>query len=308
SHADDERIYNAINPLGDNSQVVMTLDDQLKTIPVSNTETNASNYRTMGYGASRLDMGSERSTTVYRPASSLFESQVLLGNIEKEGLSRWYFKKQDKAKFDKCVDIFKQLMPNLAHIIVDDNSEVWYIEKDDEGFELPKIQFKDLASGYQNIISMIGDIILNLNAPIKSEEDPCLKDNMRAIVLIDELELYLHPKWQKRLPQLLTDLFPNVLFITSTHSPIPLLGAPKNSAFFTEKNQGQSLNLPATDINGQTAHRIDKLQPFSQQFQWAAIIIGGLRLKVRIAAVIDYRHPQALHMKPKLMGLAGDWR
>lgn len=109
---------------------------------------------------------------------------------------------------------------------MDDDYQVWYIEKDNQGNPLPKVRFRELATGMQSIIAMVGDIILNLaeNGYDKSE---------RPIVFIDELELYLHPSWQRRLPTILSDIFPNILFIATTHSPLCLQGAPKNSAIFT---------------------------------------------------------------------------
>ncbi|CAA6803031.1 MAG: Unknown protein, partial [uncultured Aureispira sp.] len=50
-----------------------------------------------------------------------------------------------------------------------------------------------------------------------------------GIVLIDEIDIHLHPNWQKKFVQTLTKLFPKIQFIASTHSPIPLLGAPKET-------------------------------------------------------------------------------
>jgi GTPase SAR1 family protein/predicted ATPase len=215
------------------AKIALSVDGQLCEVSFNGLNFLKSPRRILGYGASRLDMGSDRNTKQYESYASLFESQVLLRNIEREGLSRWYFIDAHKPKFHDCVEKFKQLIPNLHDIEVDNDSNVWYIEKDDQGNPLPKVQFNALATGYQNIIAMVGDIILNLAEPRKKHEDIALTDNMQAIVLIDELELYLHPSWQKRLPQLLTDMFPNVLFIASTHSPMPILGAPANSAVFT---------------------------------------------------------------------------
>ncbi|SGY91460.1 ATPase [Moritella viscosa] len=236
SKADDERVYDGIKPIGLKAKIIISIDGQENTIPKiqnSSLPFQKMGFRVLGYGASRLEMGSDRSTKEYKPCSSLFESQVLLRNIEKEGLSRWYFKSKEKEKFEDCVNKFKQLMPNLEDVIVDDNNEVWYVEKDTNGHLLPKVQFQDLATGYQNIISMVGDIILNLSMSVADYELESLEKKMRAIVLIDELELYLHPRLQKKLPTILTELFPNVLFIASTHSPIPILGAPQNSAIYS---------------------------------------------------------------------------
>ena len=41
----------------------------------------------------------------------------------------------------------------------------------------------------------------------------------------------MHPKWLKKLPSILSNVFPKIQFICSTHSSIPILGAPKNSVF-----------------------------------------------------------------------------
>ena len=47
--------------------------------------------------------------------------------------------------------------------------------------------------------------------------------------MIDELDLHLHPQWQRTIVESLRTAFPKIQFIASTHSPIPLLGAPNNS-------------------------------------------------------------------------------
>ncbi len=250
SNSNDNLSYEAIKPLGKDTKLSIMIHGNWRIVsPFEKTSTNSS-FRVMGYGAGRLDMGSDRNTKEYRPASSLFETQVLLKNIEREGLSRWYFKSKDRAKFDHCVCIFKQLLPSLHDIYVDDDSAVWYVEKDDCGNILPEVQFKDLATGYQNIISMVGDIILQLNMPPDNYEHQNLRKHMQAIVLIDEIELYLHPKWQKKLPGMLTRLFPNILFIASTHSPIPLLGAPEGSAFFrVNRSSEKGITMTRLDEN-----------------------------------------------------------
>ena len=251
----DELSYNALHPLSEETTITIDFCGFKKTLKKTVDNKTSLPYRIMGYGASRLDMGSDKSTNKHRPCSGLFESQVLLRNIEREGLSRWYFKDDERHKFDQCVDVFKQLMPNLAAVEVTADSEVWYIEKDANGEPLHSVQFADLASGYQNIISMIGDIILHLDAA-KSGDN--IDGQFRNIVLIDELELYLHPTWQKKLPQLLSDLFPNILFIASTHSPIPLLGAPQGSAFFTV-NRSAEQGITMTRLDDKMA--IDEMLP-----------------------------------------------
>ena len=80
------------------------------------------------------------------------------------------------------------------------------------------INFSALSDGYRNVIKIVTDIatkmcILN---PYLGKET--LK-RTPGIVVIDELDLSLHPTWQRRIVGILKDLFPKVQFICATHSP-----------------------------------------------------------------------------------------
>jgi predicted ATP-binding protein involved in virulence len=181
------------------------------------------------YGSSRLvkeGNDPEKNTLTY----NLFRQDGYLKDIE-PSLILWSFRKDYKKLFQNTVKLFISIMPHFQDIIVDKNSangKVLYVEKDSQDNKYNALPFENLASGYKNIITMIGDMILRLSENQPSENDP--KD-LEGIVIIDEFDLHLHPKWQRKLPTLLSKAFPRVQFIASTHSPIPLLGAPENSAF-----------------------------------------------------------------------------
>lgn len=98
-------------------------------------------------------------------------------------------------------------------VFYDKQNEELLFKKDDE--ILPVNQ---LSAGYQSLIWMVFDIayrmaILN---PAKKEKitETC------GVVLIDELDMHLHPKWQWNVIEALRTVFPNVQFIAATHSPI----------------------------------------------------------------------------------------
>ena len=182
------------------------------------------------YGSSRLqvsasvtrEMIEEQLPTTYH----LFNSDGLLLSVEqllKDSNS------YDKPFYDQLVTLFKTLIPQLADIrieLVNKLPEVLYIEQDDANQLLTSgLPFSQLAAGFRNIIAMIGDLVYRLSIKQNVEN---LRD-LQGIVLIDELELHLHPTYQKLLPEVLTTQFPNLQFIVSTHSPIPLLGIPKDA-------------------------------------------------------------------------------
>lgn len=198
----------------------------------------------IAYGATRIQLQNGINYDIpdkfYR-SKSLFEGGSPLLNLEQE-LKNWTYrgsseqvKNQNKelatrlkVRAQKLILLLLKLMPNLSKIEVDVvQDRVLYFEKDDSGLNIkePKT-FTQLASGNRSIIAMIGDLVIRLFQVQDNISDP---SDLEGIVLIDELDVHLHPTWQKALPGLLSEIFPKIQFIASTHSPIPLLGAPKES-------------------------------------------------------------------------------
>lgn len=186
------------------------------------------------YGSSRLDTYTESSSERIQQSKTknLFDSTSLLENIEYQ-LTRWYAKKSDKEFNEKYKKTKKLLIDilQIKDIQVDFKTDkVTYIEQDNTGESYEPLSLHQLASGYRSLIAMVGDMILKL---FRTQPDILDPKELVGIVIIDELDLHFHPKWQKRLPQILTKYFPKIQFIASTHSPIPFLGAPKRSVFLT---------------------------------------------------------------------------
>ena len=60
-----------------------------------------------------------------------------------------------------------------------------------------------------------------------------------ALVLIDEIDAHMHPSWQRSLVDTLKELFPNVQFIATTHSPLIVAGLEK-SEIYTIRREGET--------------------------------------------------------------------
>ena len=73
-----------------------------------------------------------------------------------------------------------------------------------------------LSDGEKCLLAMVGDLARRL-----AIANPGLKNPLYGfgVVLIDEIELHLHPKWQREIIPALTRTFPNCQFIVTTHSP-----------------------------------------------------------------------------------------
>jgi predicted ATPase len=210
------------------------------------------------YGASRLKTSNEyRGKFSFNKAlnkngltSSLFNIDTILIDIQ-EQLNYWNRNPNLKDILEKRKEFIKEvlidILPkvyNITYNDYDDWESTSYIEKDDNDDELPAVKYKDLASGLKSLIAMIGDMMMRLFNQQPSIADP---SELTGIVLIDEIDIHLHPNLQKVLVEQLTKTFPKVQFIVSTHSPIPLLGAPLNSNFFkVERNSANGVEL--TDL------------------------------------------------------------
>ena len=82
-----------------------------------------------------------------------------------------------------------------------------------------------LSEGYQSVLAWIGELVghLLLERAIAGL-DPLPPAEIGGIVLIDELDLHLHPAWQRRIGPILRRLFPKLQFIITTHAPLVLAG------------------------------------------------------------------------------------
>lgn len=82
-----------------------------------------------------------------------------------------------------------------------------------EGIDL---QIEQLSGGYKAVLSVVADIAKRLSIANPETMNPLEEE---AVILIDELDLHLHPKWQKTIVDDFKRTFPNCQFIISTHSP-----------------------------------------------------------------------------------------
>ena len=86
-----------------------------------------------------------------------------------------------------------------------------------ETFQVPAIA---LAHGYQSTIAWIADLVGHIL--LESPNSDLGPEEFEGLVLIDEIDLYLHPKWQSQLIPALRKTFPKLQFVVTTHSPVVL--------------------------------------------------------------------------------------
>lgn len=121
----------------------------------------------------------------------------------------------------------KELVPDLVDIELKGQGGVskagTLIDKDRFKLRVGEHEHKfpavALSHGYQSTLAWIADLI----GHVMLEADNVIEAaDIEGLVLIDEIDLYLHPTWQAALVPALRETFPKVQFVVTTHSPVVL--------------------------------------------------------------------------------------
>lgn len=113
-------------------------------------------------------------------------------------------------------DVISSLLPEISNPRIELNPLRFVVSQKSEEGRAEKLSLNQLSGGYRIVLALAADLARRMAQGNPHMDDPLQSE---AIVLIDEIELHLHPAWQQRI---LTDLmrtFPNAQFIVTTHSP-----------------------------------------------------------------------------------------
>lgn len=149
--------------------------------------------------------------------------------VDFEELKEW-FKKQELIQLQKGTNgtVLEVMGEALSKMIPGCKSVFYDLELEDlalrfrDDMKLPfadsELMFNELSDGYRMVLTMVFDIVKQMLLLNPHLEDRVLNET-DGIILIDELDLSLHPKWQRIVVNALKQTFPKVQFIVTTHSP-----------------------------------------------------------------------------------------
>ncbi len=104
-------------------------------------------------------------------------------------------------------------MPGFSNLRIRRNPRL-HMSIDKQGEQLNVAQ---LSQGEKSLLALVGDIAKRLAMMNPDLENPLNGD---GVVLIDEVDLHLHPQWQRTLLERLSNTFPNCQLVLTTHSPL----------------------------------------------------------------------------------------
>ena len=106
-----------------------------------------------------------------------------------------------------------------------------------------KLVINQLSGGWRIMLALAADLAWRMAQGNPHLDDPLASE---AIVLIDEIELHLHPSWQQRVLPDLARTFPNTQFVVSTHSPQVLTSVRPDCIVELRRENGNIVAEPAS--------------------------------------------------------------
>lgn len=193
-----------------NEKTLQPLDDALGHTTRS--------YFTAGYGVSRRFPSPEGEK--FQPSSggppraqsiaTLFRGDAILRSIESWAMDLHYRKGTIGLRMIR--EALNELLPEVKFHGIDKTKRQLMFQTADG-----RIPLAQLSDGYQNIISWYGDLLFRITETFQDYKKP---QNARGLLLLDEVDLHLHPKWQRQVIDFLRKTLPNFQFLATTHSPL----------------------------------------------------------------------------------------
>lgn len=163
---------------------------------------------------------------------TLFEEGAALYDCES-----WLKELDRQASKSKNESKQRSLLAEVKQIIIDSLPEVHDLQIEEEVVFLwqgEQVGLEQMSDGYRSMFALAVDLLrwLSILRPRSTNK----LNEMSGIVLIDELDAHLHPKWQREAGFLLTKLFPRIQFIVASHSPFVAMAAGEGALTLLERD------------------------------------------------------------------------
>lgn len=203
----------------------------------------------VGYGASRRTERPEGySESIraprYQRVASLFEEHVGLVPF-----NYGYLQLKDKGYLDEARALLNLLLPEEVRLTnrVDGQNQLLF---ESEGVLLP---FNALSDGYRAFVGWVWDLLLQMGRVLQQGESGQEFAKMRGVVIVDEIDLLLHPEWQRTVIDQVASTFPFLQFFFSSHSPLVAGTLQPENIFVLEHGK---ITQYRENIHGLTANQV----------------------------------------------------
>jgi predicted ATP-binding protein involved in virulence len=139
----------------------------------------------------------------------------------------------------KAIETCFEEWTDLHFDAIEDDLVGFYKKKDleDEEDMAHRLPFKLLSDGQRRVVGVVAELAYRCAILNGHREENAIKES-KGVVLIDEIDLHLHPNWQKRIVNDLKRTFPKIQFIVTTHSPFIVQSLKKEELINLDRNEG----------------------------------------------------------------------
>lgn len=220
--------------------------DSFKEIILNNVESlneidnafklESRDYFVLAYGASRrqninskFQLSNEKvcDNNKSKNVASLFNPEAQLKSLTTWAMELDY--KSRGASLNDIEEVLNDLLIGIRFKEIDKvNNDILF----SVGTEIVPLSL--LGEGYKNVISWIGDLLYQITSTFANYQSP---SEVIGLLLIDEIDLHLHPKWQRLLLKYIKSKFPKLQLIATTHSAIVAQQTKRGELYFLNKDE-----------------------------------------------------------------------
>lgn len=179
--------------------------------------------------------------SLFRESGELYDAEDILLKLDHRAKGGG---EQDQGILQRVKKILATVLPDIE----DDGKihirppQVFGSRQEPSGvrFETPygMVPLSGLSLGYQTTLTWVVDLALRLHERYPESTNPLAEP---GIVLIDNIDLHLHPRWQRRMMSDIARLFPAVQFIATAHSPLIVQAAENAKLAVLREQDGEVL-------------------------------------------------------------------
>jgi len=189
----------------------------------------------------------DRVASLFAPHAPLIDPEVL-GKLLAGDLSNFRNapSRLSEALRQEVLRTVRCLLPGAGEFNADDSSRMVLYDT--------RVAFRDLSDGYGGLLALLGHLLHHALGITKWQQSPAA---VPGLVLLDEVDLHLHPAWQRRLLPDLSRAFPNLQIIGTSHSAVIAAAAPPDALIVLRREEG--VLRVRTDLPSVKGWRVDQV-------------------------------------------------
>lgn len=227
------------------SQIISRAQETLAPLDAALAHTERS-FFVAGYGSSRrlageATLGQKGSRFRSRRAQSvatLFDREASLNPLESWAMELDY--QAGRAGLKTVQTALSGFLPGMRFERIDKERKVLLFKTPDGSVPLGQ-----LSDGYQNVAAWVGDMLFRVHEAFRDHRTPL---KTRGLLIVDEIDLHLHPQWQRSVHDFLHKKLPNMQMLVTTHSAVTAQQAEVNQLHYLARDK-RSIKLRRFDAD-----------------------------------------------------------